>query len=261
MDFILLSETDNIFILLMLGTIGVFIITMAVFYFLLTTIKKNSQHKEELQKKELEYQANLFASIVSSQEQERRLIGKELHDEVSSVLYALKLRLKSDNKEENIENNQAIDKIIGITRNISHLLSPPEIELLGFHDSIKELCNGFSMNNSGITIILNDTLDGYIPKEKFQLSLMLYRIVQELITNTIKHAGATIIRIEISLSNNVFNIHYHDNGKGINAEILDKPHTMGLKNIFSRLLIIKANYQIKSVNGFDFNLFLDPKYI
>src|SRR6186713_178658 len=133
------GSTDNIFVLMIIATAGALIISFAVFYFFIAYIRRTAKHRDEIQKREIEYQAQLFNSIVISQEEERRLIGKELHDEVSSVLYAIRLRLRNNLTDENVTNLEAVERIIGITRNISHLLSPPEIEILGFHDSIKEL--------------------------------------------------------------------------------------------------------------------------
>jgi signal transduction histidine kinase len=251
---------DNIFIVIIIATLGVLIISSAIFYLVIAYIKKTIKHKEEIQKRELEYQARLFASIVNSQEEERRNIGKELHDEVSSVLYALKLRLKSQLTAENTVNLEAIDKIIGITRNISHLLSPPEVELLGFHDSVKELCANFSANNSTLRIELADEAEGFIPKTNFQLSLMLYRVIQELITNTIKHAHATDIHITIQNSDTRFHILYADNGIGLSTSGKSKS-SLGFKNITSRLLLINATYNFIPGPGFQFELWLDHKHI
>jgi signal transduction histidine kinase len=251
---------DNIFILIIIGSLGALIISLAVFYFVVAYIKKTIRHKEEMQKREIEYQAQLFTTVVNSQEEERRLIGKELHDEVSSVLYALKFRLKADSNPENTANLEAIDKIIVITRNISHLLSPPEVEMLGFHDSMKELCNNFSKSNGDLRIHLVDNADGFIPKKQFQVSLMLYRVLQELITNTIKHAQATEVNITILNTNDEFQIIYQDNGIGIKEELIS-PHSLGLKNITSRLLLIKANYQFIKTSGFKFEISLNHQHI
>jgi signal transduction histidine kinase len=251
---------DNIFILVIIASAGALIICFAVFYFLIAYVRKTAKHKAEIQQKEMEYQAQLFTSVVTSQEEERRLIGKELHDEVSSVLYAIKLRLKTHLTDENLSNLEAVDKVISITRNISHLLSPPEIEILGFHDSIKELCNRYSTNHNGLQIHLNDQADGFIPKEKFQLSLMLYRILQELITNTVKHANAKVISITVKNEKNVFYLLYEDDGIGISEE-KKATTSLGFKNIISRLLLIKATYLFTTDKGFKFEMYLDHQHI
>jgi len=251
---------DNIFVLVLIAILGSVVISFGIFYFFFAYIQKTAKHRQVLQQKEIEYKTLLFNSVVASQEEERRLIGKELHDEVSSVLYAIRLRLKNNSLPDNHSNIEAIDQIIRITRNISHLLSPPEIEMLGFHDSIKQLVDNFSDNDAQLKINLVDHAEGFISRGKFQVSLMLYRIIQELITNTIKHAHAKNIDITIENINSSLVITYKDDGIGMKAESFNNP-TLGVKNILSRLILIKAHYNFKEGDGFHFEIILDHNNI
>ncbi|MFT3908938.1 MAG: ATP-binding protein [Ferruginibacter sp.] len=256
---------DNLYILIVLGVVGTLLLSVGIIYFFTSYIKKVALQKIELQKKETEYQARLFTAVIQSQEEEQRKIGKEIHDEAGSLLSSVKLRLSSaamDATDQPVlkESIVAIDKLSAIIRNIAHLLSPPELELAGFHDALDSLCDGFSSDK--ISIKLQDDAAGFIPKNKFQLSVSLYRIIQELITNTIKHAGASVINIQVKNENNIFIIDYSDNGKGFDPANTDQ-QGLGTQNIQSRLMMIHATHQIETGEGkgFRFIIYLDHKFI
>lgn len=251
------KSADNIFILVLIATVGTFVISFAIFYIFTLYLRRVNKHKSELLKKQFEHEKEVFSAIITTQEEERRIIGKELHDEVSSVLYAIKLNLKTNSA--NNQNIESVDKLITITRNISHLLSPPELELLGFYDSINELCTRLS--NPNLKINIDDSSNDIIPNKNYQLSIMLYRIIQELITNTIKHANANEINIIFKNTNTSFYILYKDNGIGINPNIINQSKSLGLKNILSRVEFIKANCNFTTNNGFQFELFLNYEHI
>src|SRR5258705_10219288 len=98
---------DNIYVLIALGIAGAFFLSAGVVFFVVAYFKKIARQKAELQKAEMAYQAGLFTAVIQSQEEERRKIGKEMHDEVSSILSAIRLRMsyppgKTAIDEENI---------------------------------------------------------------------------------------------------------------------------------------------------------------
>jgi signal transduction histidine kinase len=113
-----------------------------------------------------------------------------------------------------------------------------------------------------IRINIQDDIPGFIPRDNFQLSISLYRIIQELITNTIKHAEASEIDIVIKNEGNTFILEYSDNGKGFDAEKIQM-HGLGTQNIQSRLLMINASHIIDTAEGkgFRFIIYLEHPYI
>lgn len=255
---------DNIYVLIILGIAGAMLLSGGLVYFLVSYFKKVAKQKEELQRAEMEYQAKLFTAVIQSQEEERRRIGKEMHDEVGALLAAVRLNMSSaamHNETNNAvhENIRSIDKLIGIVRNVSHLLSPPELEYYGFHDAVQSLCDSFTSNNK-IKINLTDDAPGFIPKNNFQLSLSLYRILQELITNTIKHASASSIYIHIKKEEENFVMMYNDNGNGFDMNAVQSTG-VGLQNIQSRVLMIHGAYTMESApdKGFMFVVKLAAK--
>jgi len=254
---------DNIYVLISLGIAGAFFLAAGVVFFFVAYFKKVARQKAELQKAELAYQASLFTAVIQSQEEERRKIGREMHDEVSSILSGLRLRMTAPSKkmETDEESIAAVNKLSGIVRNISHLLSPPELEMSGFHEAVENLCESFSDNHS-IQIVVNDAVPGFITKDKFQLSLSLYRILQELITNTIKHANASVINIHIKNEDGNFIVDYFDNGTGYNYNKEDTAG-LGMQNIRSRLLLTGADHSLETApgKGFHFIIYLSHQHI
>ncbi|MBS1741725.1 MAG: ATP-binding protein [Bacteroidetes bacterium] len=256
---------DNIYVLISFGIIGTLLLSVGIIYFFSSYIRRIALQKVELQKKETEFQARLFTAVIESQQEEQRKIGREMHDEAGAILSTIKLRLSNAAEQQPgdtvlSESIASLNKLSGIIRNISHVLSPPELELSGFHDALDSLCNCFP--STGKTIIrLQDNSGGIIPKKNFQLSLSLFRVVQELITNSVKHAGASVINIHLHNKDNMLVIEYDDNGKGIDKSQLIKG--LGFQNIQSRLMMIHAAYTLGTEvnNGFRFNIYLEHRFI
>lgn len=256
---------DNIYVLIVLGIAGMFLLAGGIIFFMRSYIKRVALQKLELQKKEMEYQAKLFSAVIESQQEEQRKIGKEIHDEAGSLLSSVRFQLSSAAMNESgnevyKDSIATIDKLSTKIRNISHLLSPPELELSGFHEALDSLCDDFATDR--MEIHLRDEVPGFIPKNKFQLSVSLYRIMQELITNTIKHANASVITIHVKNEHTRFVIDYADNGKGMH--LTNSPmEGLGMQNIRSRLMMLHAEHRIETAAGKGFRMIisLDHQYI
>jgi signal transduction histidine kinase len=146
-----------------------------------------------------------------------------------------------------------IDNIITTVRNISHSLSPPGLALFGLENTLHELFDNF---NAGATVKLAfenelgeklDTLPGQTP-------LALYRIIQELLANTIKHADAKNVLIRCFAENDNYMITYQDDGKGIDTA---QKHGMGMQNIEARLRMIGAYSEMPATaKGFFFKIMI-----
>jgi signal transduction histidine kinase len=255
---------DNIYVLIAISLCGGMLLAGGVLYFVVSYMRKIRRQKEELQRVELAYQSQLFTAVIESQEEERRKIGREMHDEVGSTLSALRLNLSArlmqeGPDEKTSENIRAIDKLSAIVRNISHLLSPPDLEYSGFHDALESLCDGFTGTGVGITVC--DEAKGTIPLEKFNTALSLYRIFQELLTNTLKHAEATQIDIHLRNEGNMLVASYADNGKGFEPDM--HASGLGMQSIRSRILMMQATFELESKpgNGFRCIVYLNHEHI
>jgi signal transduction histidine kinase len=246
---------DNIYVLIVISIGGGMLLTGGVLYFTLAYARKIRRQKEELQQIELAYRSRLFAAVIASQEEERRKIGRDLHDEVGSTLSAVRLSLsgqamRAGEDPKASDDIRAIDKLSEIVRNISHLLSPPDLEYAGFHDALETLCDSFSSDE--LEIVIHDEARESAPVERFSTALSLYRIFQELLTNTVRHAQATRIGIRLHVEENQLVIAYSDNGKGCDPAI--HATGLGMQNIQSRILMMEAGSRLESAPGQGFQL-------
>ena len=142
-----------------------------------------------------------------------------------------------------------IDKIIANMRNISHALSPRISGSFGFYDAIHELSDG--VNRSGKISMSVQFDESKLPVfTNDQAPMALYRVIAELINNTLKHAQAKNIQMAVDVTDHKMKINYQDDGIGINQKPGKQSNGIGLQNIESRLGIIEAKWQIqKPVTG------------
>jgi signal transduction histidine kinase len=241
--------TDNIFLLVLFAMAGTFILAAAFIFFFLKYQRRIALQKEAMQKAAIQYSEQLLNATLLSQEEERKRIGRDLHDDVGASLSNLKMIMAQTVTvaEGKPEYKPLIDKIITTVRTISHSLSPPGLELFGLDYTLQELFDGFAAGGV-ITIDFNNELGEQLDKLNDQTALAIYRVMQELLSNTIKHAGAKIISIKCFAENNTRVITYRDDGKGINTGA-DKKNGMGMQNIMARLKMIQASGDVTTADG------------
>ncbi|MGF7231966.1 sensor histidine kinase [Arachidicoccus sp.] len=259
----------NIYIYVIVGMFASFLLCIATILFYLKYKKNILQKQYQLKAAELQYQKDLLKAIINSQEDERKRIGMDLHDEVGSTLSSLRLLVDTvfDEKKENDLSaaysrkfKNTIDDVVFKVRNISHNLSPILSGAYEFYDAVLDFCD--DINHAGKIEIHTSIQEN---AENIQLEhftkLSLYRVIAELINNTIKHAEAQNITIDFSLVNNEYKIEYKDDGKGllVNEKTIRKG--IGFKNMESRLDSIDAKYSMESrlTTGFQMNIYLPVK--
>jgi len=185
-------------------------------------------------------------------ESERKRISEDLHDDFGSTLASLKLGL--DSIREVYPNNALIERIIqrleqstSKLSSISNNLLPKSVERHGLATGIAMLVD--ELNDSDVMRIqyVKEIDDSDFDKST---SIIIYRVVQEMLTNTIKHAGASVVKISLIDSDNTIQLQYADNGKGFSVgEITNRETKNGLRNICSRLEILGAIYELNTVPG------------
>ncbi len=216
-------------------------------------ILKQKMHNQELA---YQHQEDLLHSTILTQEGERKRIARDLHDEIGSKLNVIFLnicRLKEhSNHNEDVdaitdEVESVINTTIDSIRLISHELLPPTLEEFGLVEAIRELQHGFNK--------MDDVYIHFAPMEAENniqdkiIELNLFRVLQELINNSIRHGKATEINIKLWPGASYIKLEYHDNGKGFNMDNFEHRKGLGMKNIESRLHMIKANYSFHSSPG------------
>lgn len=253
-----------IYIYVIVGMCSSFLLSLALLLFYLRYKKNILQQQFEIQQKELDYQKKLTQVIITSQEQERKRIGKELHDDVGNNLASLRLFLDKylylpdyDNTAIKEEYKKRINSIFNKLRTISHQLSVAEIELFGLREALFMMSE--HIEQSGVFTIHIDESKTRIPESlEYDTAVIIYRVFQELLTNTIKHAGANEVYIDFEQhpDSGGLQISYADNGKGLPSDKL--LHGLGFKNIESRLQTINGHYDIdrEASAGFRIHIFI-----
>lgn len=204
-------------------------------------------HKLKLKQIKQKKEIDVLNSFILGEERERNRISKDLHDSVAAQLGAAKMGLQSipfltkDKQEEQLERTaQLIGNIHGDVRRIAHNLLPITLEKEGLIQALTEYIQ--EINQLGIlTIVFNNKLSANfrLPKRN---ELVLYRIIQELINNIIKHAQATEARVELSQSDTELKIEVADNGIGFTTD----HENQGLYTIRERSNTIGGIFDIRS---------------
>lgn len=241
------------------------ILLATVIIFIYMARKKIIEHKLKNKDLQLQMQKEVLNAVITTQEQEHIRVARDLHDEVSSKLNALTMNvhlLKKNNLTENERQEianytlEACHLLIESTRRISHNLMPPTLEYMGLHQATAELCKEFSMGEQ-VFIHYTNVLEGDI----FELishenQVHLFRIIQELINNSIRHGKATEIWITFEEFVNARKMEYIDNGVGMPLEIIKQSKGIGLSNIKARAEIIQGTpyFDPTFKKGFRFEL-------
>jgi signal transduction histidine kinase len=190
------------------------------------------------------HQLKLIQSELEAIEQERKRIAKDLHDSVGTDFSAIKMMvsqlLKKHNEPKSEEIETQFQSTIQDIKSIIYGLSPPGLERYGLMAALK---NYVDKLNGSIPLQINlDTFGSEIKNPK--ITLATFRIIQELISNSLKHSNATAIRLHVSSFNDLISIVYEDNGKGFNWNGESKG--LGLYNIESRLQTLNGTLRFDS---------------
>lgn len=197
-----------------------------------------------------EYQKKIASATLYTQENERKRISDTLHDSVSQLLYGVKIKLRQFGKNkptatEMSDINKLLDQAIEETRNISFELAPSILTDFGLLVTIEELAKRLSSKN----LTIKAKVTGFHKRSDILKETNIYRIVQELVNNSMKHAEATEIKIQL-IENKVVEIIIQDNGKGYDVKEQERsPSGSGLSSIKNRLSLYNGSLDVVSEPG------------
>jgi signal transduction histidine kinase len=250
----MLEESNSIIFVYFIGTIGMMLLALSIFFFFVTYQKKMLKKQLELNETKARQQEEILRNTISAQENERKRIAQDLHDEVGAMLSVVKLNVgriekKTEEpvaKELAAETKSYLDEVITQVRRISRSLLPPSLEKLGLYFAFEELANWVNKSEQ-LKIVCWKGGEQFRFDNKKELAI--FRIVQELLNNAIKHSEATVIYINSRFSpNKNLMISVTDNGKGFYLK--EKTNAgLGLKNLESRSQIMDAKFKMKSTPG------------
>lgn len=249
-------QQNEVFILMGVGIFVMLLLAIAFILFFSFSQRKLQSEQLKAKEAELQHQERLLYSTILVQEKERKRIAKDLHDDIGSKLNVIFLnmhRIERAAKElpsilEMISDiNGVIHTTIDTTRRISHDLLPPTLDNFGLVEAVKELCEPYQKSDS-VNVLFDVKQDeGRLPDKTTELNL--FRIIQELISNSIKHGQAEQISIDLWIGSKKFELEYRDNGIGFNLEKLEERKGLGTQNMESRVKMIGGKMNIQSTEG------------
>jgi two-component system NarL family sensor kinase len=218
---------------------------------------KQKQKLQQLRISELETEKQLTATeaVLKGEEQERTRLAKDLHDGLGGLLSGVKFSLS--NMKDNLiitPDNMAvfersldmIDTSIKELRRVAHNMMPEILTKFGLDEAVKEYCN--TINSTKLLTIKYQSLGMENRLEKSS-EIIIYRIVQELLNNIMKHAAATEVFVQIIREGNRLNVVVEDNGKGFDAGHPENNKGTGLTNVRSRVDYLKGQLDIHAEPG------------
>ena len=229
-----------------------FTVVLVVSMVLLTRkyIKRIIQEQEKFTQAKLEHQKSLLWNSVLVQEKERDRIASDLHDELISKLTVLTYALQTNN--EKVKPVELLGDSIKIARRITHDLRPPMLE----ETTLDELVEDFILPLKSAYLINYHFHHQQHQALKTDVKLQLFRIVQEVVNNILKHAHASEISINLRVTDAIVALVIRDNGVGFDST--EKAKGLGLKNIEFRAQLLSAKSRFKSApsRGATFQLLL-----
>jgi len=226
------------------------LITVIIIYFFVSIIRYHRRY--------VKLQRERILAEITIQENERKRIATDLHDSLGPLLSAVKLNINSIDIQPADQNildkaGKSLDEIIGSMRQISYDLLPNTLERKGLAEAVKDFVGHLPQTKS-INIQIYIVKNIQVPKEK---EIHVFRMLQEIIHNTIKHAEAKNLQIGLSEEDNFLLVLAKDDGKGFDFE-KEKQRSggLGLKSLESRCEILNGIISLESKPGFGTNYFV-----
>lgn len=250
-----LSAKNNRLYSILFASTTLFLLIVAVFALLYyrsnkkLLAQKELNHRQELKEIEQQQRLQFGQAVLQGEEQERRRLARDLHDGLGGMLAGAKLNLSGQvEKVATTEQQGELRKIItqldnSVTelRRIAHNMMPVNLLKFGLQTALKDLCESLMTNTVSIDFQAYG-IEQSIPE---QTQINIYRIVQELLANAIRHADASSIILQCNQDGDTFLITQEDNGKGFDTSVTAKG--IGLSNIRNRVGFLRGSMEIVSV--------------
>jgi signal transduction histidine kinase len=241
---------------LIVVTIGVMLVLFCSFmYAFITNHRKKLQHQQHIQSLRESQQNQLIEAAVRSEEMERHRIAEELHDEVGAILSSTKLHLQGIKpdylNEKDLQlyqrSKELLDQGIQKVRGISHNLHSNILKEFGLNEAIRHFIN--KVVNSQMMQATTELDDSYLTQNP-ENDISIYRTVQEIVNNIIKHAQATRLHVISIYTETQLTLTIRHNGEGLSQQAFEKlrysKNGLGLKNIQNRIILLRGTIQFEA---------------
>lgn len=240
-------QKEKVDIIIAVIAISLFILLLVISVLLLFRIylKRKNQLLLEKERMNIEFEQTLLKSKLEIQEHTFNEISREIHDNIGQVLSLVRINLNTINAPGDAEKINLMDewmeKAITDLRNLSHSLDADHIRHHGWISPVTKLLTGLQRSGK---FSVHMEYDDDLPPLGNDKPIILFRMIQEVINNIIRHAGADTIHLEARKENDKLVINIRDNGKGFDAG--RNPGGVGLQNLKNRSKMINADLAIKS---------------
>ena len=243
------NTSDTVSTVLFFGTLGMFVMAIGIVVFVIFHQRKVIRYQLQMKKLEDDKQQMLLQASIRFQEEERQRIAADLHDDAGPLLATARLYLNENliHQEPAIQlqsiynAKQIIDDAIQLIRNISHSLMPPTLKNFGLESAMTDLFQ--KMNGSG-NLNASVRFHDYRQRMKLEQELLVFRVIQELVTNIMKHSNSGFIHLTQNSNGQNLYFRIHHDGQGLIQSEFDRLNNvstgLGLKNIQSRIRVLRG---------------------
>ncbi len=222
-------------------------------YALALRIRDMRNEREQLLQQVNIQQRDSFRTVIEATEKERKRVAEDLHDGLGQLLSTAKLNLTAIELPQNPEEHSSIETSLSLldeacqeVRHISHNMMPGTLIRLGLVSAVKEQAR--KINESG-KILVTVTISGFEKRMDETREIAMYRVIQEILNNSIRYASATDIEIRLEQLADGYLFRIKDNGKGFDPKVLEQSKGIGWRNIRSRVDLLQGNIDLKTAPG------------
>lgn len=257
----------NIGFLVLVGCLGMVILAGSIILFVVVYQKRILAQQNQIIEEENKHQMELLNASIQVAENEREKIAKNIHDDIGTILNVIKMHLSkiSRNPDDKIQTEELVMESMSLLNNsienirgIAKELMPPTLIKLGFEKGILEL---FRQINASGEINIQHTFEFREVRLPVKTELHLFRMMQEIINNIIKHSKSKLVNVSCQSNSNGVNIIISHDGEGLSTDdvtkLTEQEKGIGLKSIQSRALLISASVQYLKISGHDAKILID----
>ena len=253
----------DITFMITMGIAGMLLLAVGFLLLMMVNQRKKWMLQKEMSGLKEHQQNQLIEAAVRSEEGERHRIAEMLHDEVGALLSSSRIflvemntqNLSANDKQDHGKVKEMIDESIQKVRSISHNLHSTILKEFGLNEAIRHFMKKVA---GGSTLNSVVELDEEYQVSNAETDLAVYRIIQELVNNLIKHAHPRLISITSALKENQLQLQILHNGEGLTQEQFEelrfKPVGLGLKNIQNRIILLKGTILFSKLDNGEYTI-------
>ncbi|ANH82047.1 hypothetical protein A8C56_14670 [Niabella ginsenosidivorans] len=235
----------------LLAAACVFLLILAIaygVYYKRISLQKEINHQQQVKDIEQKQQLKITQALLEGEERERQRVARDLHDGLGGMLAGVKINLSRQSKMEDQHLDKVIhqlDQSVSELRRIARNMMPESLLKIGLEAALRDLCESLSDNSTQIEFQAYD-IEEHLPAA---IQANIYRIVQEILSNAVRHATAKKIILQCSQHKKMFYITADDDGRGFDVSKISETKGIGFSNIKNRVEYLKGKMDIHSEIG------------